>query len=39
VTSRFARARPAATAIVAKLVGPRLRIEIEVTARLPADKQ
>ena len=33
---RFAAARPAATAIVAKLVDPRLHIEIEVTAQLPS---
>jgi enamine deaminase RidA (YjgF/YER057c/UK114 family) len=31
----FARARPAATAIVCGLVDPRMMIEIEVTARLP----
>jgi len=33
---RFTVARPAATAIVAKLVDPRICVEIEVTARLPA---
>src|SRR5512134_3393782 len=32
----FARARPAATAIVCGLVDPRMKIEIEVTARRPA---
>jgi reactive intermediate/imine deaminase len=32
----FARARPAATAIVCVLVDPRMRIEIEVTARRPS---
>jgi enamine deaminase RidA (YjgF/YER057c/UK114 family) len=32
---RFAVARPAATAIVAGLVDPHIRVEIEVTARLP----
>lgn len=31
----FARARPAATALVCGLVDPRMRIEIEVTARRP----
>jgi enamine deaminase RidA (YjgF/YER057c/UK114 family) len=31
----FARARPAATAIVCGLVDPRMAIEIEVTARRP----
>lgn len=31
----FARALPAATATVVGLVDPRMRIEIEVTARLP----
>ena len=31
----FAVARPAATAMVVGLVDPRMRIEIEVTARLP----
>ena len=31
----FAIARPAATALVVGLVDPRMRIEIEVTARLP----
>lgn len=31
----FARARPAATAIVCGLVDPRMALEIEVTARLP----
>ena len=32
----FAIARPAATAMVVGLVEPRMRIEIEVTARVPA---
>lgn len=32
----FARARPAATAMVVGLVDPRMRIEIEATARVPA---
>jgi len=32
----FARARPAATAMVVGLVDPRMRIEIEVDARRPA---
>jgi reactive intermediate/imine deaminase len=32
----FARARPAATAIVCGLVDPRMKLEIEVTARKPA---
>lgn len=32
----FQRARPAATAIVCQLVDPRMALEIEVTARLPA---
>lgn len=31
----FARARPAATAMVVGLVDPRIRIEIEATARIP----
>lgn len=31
----FARARPAATAIVCGLVDPRMKLEIEVTARRP----
>ena len=31
----FARARPAATALICGLVDPRMAIEIEVTARLP----
>ena len=31
----FAKARPAATALVVGLVDPRMKIEIEVTARLP----
>jgi enamine deaminase RidA (YjgF/YER057c/UK114 family) len=31
----FARARPAATAMVVGLVDPRMKIEIEVTARVP----
>ncbi len=33
----FARARPAATAMVVGLVDPRMKIEIEVTARLRRD--
>ncbi|MDP6364220.1 MAG: RidA family protein [Candidatus Poseidoniia archaeon] len=36
---RFAVARPAATALIAKLVDPRIRVEIEVTARLPAGER
>ena len=32
----FARSRPAATAMVVGLVDPRMRIEIEVDARIPA---
>lgn len=32
----FARARPAATMIVAELQEPEMKIEVEVTARLPA---
>ncbi len=39
ISRRFTTARPAATAIVAKLVDPRIRVEIEVTARLPAGKR
>ena len=31
----FANARPAATALVVGLVDPRMKIEIEVTARIP----
>jgi reactive intermediate/imine deaminase len=31
----FKRARPAATAMIVGLVDPRMKIEIEVTARLP----
>lgn len=31
----FRAARPAATAVVCQLVDPRMKIEIEVTARLP----
>ena len=31
----FARARPAATALVCGLIDPRMALEIEVTARLP----
>jgi enamine deaminase RidA (YjgF/YER057c/UK114 family) len=34
----FARARPAATAIVCGLVDPRMKIEIEVTARRTGDE-
>jgi enamine deaminase RidA (YjgF/YER057c/UK114 family) len=33
----FAKARPAATATVVGLIDPRMKIEIEVTARSPAD--
>jgi enamine deaminase RidA (YjgF/YER057c/UK114 family) len=33
--SRFAAARPAATMIECGLIDPRMKIEIEVTARLP----
>lgn len=36
VADAFARARPAATMIVAGLQEPAMRIEIEATARLPA---
>jgi enamine deaminase RidA (YjgF/YER057c/UK114 family) len=32
----FARSRPAATAVVVGMIDPRLRIEIEVDARMPA---
>ena len=39
ISRRFTTARPAATAIVAKLVDPRIRVEIEVTARLPAGER
>jgi enamine deaminase RidA (YjgF/YER057c/UK114 family) len=35
----FGDIRPASTAIFAGLVDPRMRIEIEVTARLPATKR
>ncbi|WP_216641162.1 RidA family protein [Oceaniglobus roseus] len=35
VSEAFARARPAATMIVAGLQEPEMKIEIEVTARLP----
>jgi enamine deaminase RidA (YjgF/YER057c/UK114 family) len=38
VADAFARARPAATMIVAGLQEPAMRIEIEVTARLPAPR-
>ena len=31
----FARARPAATAVICGLVDPRMKVEIEVTARRP----
>lgn len=34
----FGRALPAATMMVAGLMDPRIRIEIEVTARLPRDR-
>lgn len=37
VSQAFATARPAATMIVAGLQEPAMRIEIEVTARLPRD--
>jgi enamine deaminase RidA (YjgF/YER057c/UK114 family) len=33
----FGEVRPAATMFSAKLLDPRIRIEIEVTARMPAD--
>jgi enamine deaminase RidA (YjgF/YER057c/UK114 family) len=36
VSAAFARARPAATMLVAALQEPAMRIEIEVTARRPA---
>lgn len=36
VSEAFAKARPAATMIVAGLQEPAMRIEIEVTARVPA---
>ena len=39
ISRRFTTARPAATAIVAKLVDPRIRVEIEVTPRLPAGER
>ncbi|MFN9029058.1 MAG: RidA family protein [Betaproteobacteria bacterium] len=35
----FAKARPAATAVVCGLVDPRMLLEIEVTARLPEQSQ
>jgi enamine deaminase RidA (YjgF/YER057c/UK114 family) len=35
-STAFARARPAATMIEAKLMEPAMKLEIEVTARLPA---
>jgi len=35
VSAAFARARPAATMIVAGLQNPEMKIEIEVTARVP----
>jgi enamine deaminase RidA (YjgF/YER057c/UK114 family) len=35
----FGDIRPASTAIIARLVDPRMRIEIEVTARLPAGRR
>jgi enamine deaminase RidA (YjgF/YER057c/UK114 family) len=35
----FARARPAATAIVCGLVDPRMKLEIEVTARRSSPEQ
>ncbi|HHB80825.1 MAG TPA: RidA family protein [Aliiroseovarius sp.] len=34
----FGRARPAATMIVAGLMAPEMKIEIEVTARMPRDR-
>ena len=34
-SAAFARARPAATMIVAELQEPEMKIEVEVTARLP----
>jgi enamine deaminase RidA (YjgF/YER057c/UK114 family) len=36
VGRHFAEIRPAATALLAGLIDPRMKIEIEVTARLPA---
>jgi enamine deaminase RidA (YjgF/YER057c/UK114 family) len=36
LAEHFADVRPAATAIIAGLVDPRMRIEIEVTARRPS---
>ncbi|MBL3569199.1 RidA family protein [Rhodovulum sp. BSW8] len=36
LSEAFARARPAATMILAGLMEPEMKIEIEVTARLPA---
>jgi enamine deaminase RidA (YjgF/YER057c/UK114 family) len=35
----FARARPAATAMVVGLIDPRMKIEIEVTARHGASSE
>jgi len=35
LSEAFATARPAATMIVARLMNPKMKIEIEVTARLP----
>jgi enamine deaminase RidA (YjgF/YER057c/UK114 family) len=37
LSKAFARARPAATMIVAELMEPAMKIEIEVTARMPAE--
>lgn len=36
-SAAFATARPAATMVEARLMQPGMRVEIEVTARLPAD--
>jgi enamine deaminase RidA (YjgF/YER057c/UK114 family) len=35
LSEAFAQARPAATMIVARLMNPEMKIEIEVTARVP----
>jgi enamine deaminase RidA (YjgF/YER057c/UK114 family) len=37
LSKAFARARPAATMIVAELMEPAMKIEIEVTARMPVE--
>lgn len=36
IGAQFGEIRPAATAIIAGLIDPRMKVEIEVTARLPA---